>query len=144
MIKPPHPLPSSASSSPETFLPPSTLLPAEKSPQYVAILEDALDQLGVLMDIESDYNKTDARPVSYTIFLTIKLGEEITRILKDQRALESRYKELVADQNTLKSHAVITLNFNQSRTKLALKRDVRRSPTYPMNSQLQHRLLQRD
>jgi hypothetical protein len=50
--------------TPEPFLPPSNLLPSEKAPQYVAILEDALDQLGVLMDIESDYNKTDARPVS--------------------------------------------------------------------------------
>ncbi|KAJ3076830.1 hypothetical protein HDU98_011691 [Podochytrium sp. JEL0797] len=60
---------------------------------YIAIFEDALEQLAVLGDISQDVVKGDTKP----------LGEEITRILRDQRTLETRFQDLVVDQEKLKS-----------------------------------------
>ncbi|KAJ3213877.1 hypothetical protein HK099_007130 [Clydaea vesicula] len=71
----------------------SLLLPSHKCPQYISILEDSIEQLGVLGDIEADVLKTDNRPLQ---------GDEIARILKDQRQLETRYQDLVFDQDKLK------------------------------------------
>ncbi|KAJ3052198.1 hypothetical protein HK097_006722 [Rhizophlyctis rosea] len=69
------------------------ILPLSKTQSYISILEDALEQLAVLGDIAPDVGKTDNKP----------LGEEVTRILKDQRALEARYQELLLEQDRLKA-----------------------------------------
>ncbi|KAJ3230558.1 hypothetical protein HDU81_004435 [Chytriomyces hyalinus] len=60
---------------------------------HIAIFEDALEQLAVLGDISQEVARADTKP----------LGEEITRILRDQRTLESRFQNLVVDQEKLKS-----------------------------------------
>jgi hypothetical protein len=44
----------------------SILLPSVHSPAYIAIFEDALDQLGVLGDISLDVSKGDAKVVCST------------------------------------------------------------------------------
>ncbi|KAJ3196103.1 hypothetical protein HDU67_004143 [Dinochytrium kinnereticum] len=62
------------------------------SQAYIAIIEDALDQLTVLGDISPDVGRAD-KPS----------GEEITRILRDQKALELRFQDLIMDQEKLKS-----------------------------------------
>ncbi|KAI8614734.1 hypothetical protein BC830DRAFT_1161469 [Chytriomyces sp. MP71] len=59
---------------------------------FIAIFEDALEQLAVLGDISQDVSKGDTKP----------LGEEITRILRDQKTLETRFQDLVTDQEKLK------------------------------------------
>ncbi|KAJ3294720.1 hypothetical protein HK104_003326, partial [Borealophlyctis nickersoniae] len=82
-----------ASTSTPTLSRPDTLLPVSKAQAYIAIFEDALEQLAVLGDIAPDVGKSDNKP----------LGEEITRILKDQRALEARYQELLMEQDKLKA-----------------------------------------
>ncbi|KAJ3416099.1 hypothetical protein HDV05_003068 [Chytridiales sp. JEL 0842] len=68
------------------------MLPASKSQAYLAIFEDALDQLAVLGDISADVGKNDSR----------LLGDEITRIIRDQKSLESRFQDLTVDQEKLK------------------------------------------
>ncbi|KAJ3080015.1 hypothetical protein HDU79_000922 [Rhizoclosmatium sp. JEL0117] len=60
---------------------------------YIAIFEDALEQLAVLGDISQDVARGDTKP----------LGEEITRLLRDQKTLETRFQDLVGDQDKLKS-----------------------------------------
>ncbi|KAJ3139777.1 hypothetical protein HK101_003594 [Irineochytrium annulatum] len=67
-------------------------LPQEKAQCVIAIFEDAMEQLQVLGDISPDLLKTE-KPS----------GEEITRILRDQRALEARFQDLLMDQEKLKS-----------------------------------------
>ncbi|TPX72939.1 hypothetical protein SpCBS45565_g00253 [Spizellomyces sp. 'palustris'] len=72
-------------------------LPPGKAQSYIAIFEDALEQLAVLGDIGGGGDgavtgKTETRP----------LGDQITRILKDQRALEARYEQLLVEQDKLK------------------------------------------
>jgi IQ domain-containing protein G len=39
-------------------------LPPSKSQSYIAIFEDAIDQLAVLGDIASDLSKVEGKPVS--------------------------------------------------------------------------------
>ncbi|KAJ3036130.1 hypothetical protein HDV00_003042 [Rhizophlyctis rosea] len=82
-----------ASPTVERDAPIDPVLPASKTQAYISILEDALEQLAVLGDIAPDVGKTDNKP----------LGEEVTRILKDQRALEARYQELLLEQDRLKA-----------------------------------------
>ncbi|KND01788.1 uncharacterized protein SPPG_03580 [Spizellomyces punctatus DAOM BR117] len=72
-------------------------LPPGKAQSYIAIFEDALEQLAVLGDIGGGGDgavtgKAETRP----------LGDQITRILKDQRALEARYEQLLVEQDKLK------------------------------------------
>ncbi|KAJ3095213.1 hypothetical protein HDU97_007141 [Phlyctochytrium planicorne] len=70
----------------------SSAIPPYRCQAYIAIFEDALDQLTVLGDISPDVGKAD-KPS----------GEEISRILRDQKALELRFQDLVMDQEKLKS-----------------------------------------
>ncbi|EGF76581.1 hypothetical protein BATDEDRAFT_92540 [Batrachochytrium dendrobatidis JAM81] len=64
-------------------------IPIPKAQAYIAIFEDALDQLAVLGDITPEAFKTDNKQIS----------EKITRILFEQRALQERYQELLFEQD---------------------------------------------
>ncbi|KAI9012812.1 hypothetical protein BC832DRAFT_265206 [Gaertneriomyces semiglobifer] len=75
--------------------PAAMILPAGKAQSYIAVFEDALEQLAVLADISGGTpvgGKSESKPA----------GERITRILKDQKALEARYEQLVHEQEQLK------------------------------------------
>jgi hypothetical protein len=72
----------------------SNLLPPQKCQAYIAIFEDALDQLAVLGDITPEiYNKNGDK----------LLADNITKILKDQRNLEDQYANVVHEQDSLKA-----------------------------------------
>lgn len=66
-----------------------TNLPPGKAQSYIAIFEDALEQLSVLGDITPEVMKTDNK----------QLGEKITKILAEQRALQERYQELLVERD---------------------------------------------
>ena len=71
----------------------SNLLPSPKCQAYIAIFEDALDQLAVLGDITPElHNKNDKL-----------LGDNITKLLKDQRILQDQYASVVQGQDSLKA-----------------------------------------
>ncbi|KAJ3392845.1 hypothetical protein HDU84_003329 [Entophlyctis sp. JEL0112] len=55
---------------------------------HIAVFEDALEQLAVLGDIAQDARRADAKH---------PIGDEITRILRDQRSLEARFNEFSGD-----------------------------------------------
>eukprot|EP00842_Homolaphlyctis_polyrhiza_P003402 jgi/Hompol1/4062/HPOL_006900-RA len=71
----------------------SNQLPAPKAQAYIAIFEDALDQLAVLGDITPEAMKTDNK----------QLSEKITKILFEQRSLQERYQELATEQEQYRS-----------------------------------------
>ncbi|KAL2912388.1 hypothetical protein HK105_208162 [Polyrhizophydium stewartii] len=78
-------------SAPSAAVPTSSagnLLPPAKAQAYIAIFEDALDQLAVLGDITPEVMKTDNK----------QLSEKITKILFEQRSLQERYQDLLAEQ----------------------------------------------
>ncbi|EPZ34381.1 hypothetical protein O9G_000568 [Rozella allomycis CSF55] len=66
-----------------------------KAQSFIAILEDAIDQLAILDDLipENDHNRSQERI----------LGNEINRIMKERHELEYRYQSLAKDQPTLKT-----------------------------------------
>ena len=71
----------------------SNLLPPSKTQAYIAIFEDALDQLAVLGDITPEiHNKTGDK----------LLVDNITNIIKDQKRLEDQYATVVQQQEKLK------------------------------------------
>ncbi|KAJ3092740.1 Sorting nexin-3 [Quaeritorhiza haematococci] len=72
----------------------SLVLPPSKAQAYISIFEDVLDQLAVLADIAPEVGKSEANKLT---------GEDITKILKDQRALETRYRELYEQQEKLRA-----------------------------------------
>lgn len=72
----------------------SNLLPAPKCQAYIAIFEDALDQLAVLGDITPELHNKNGDKL---------LVDNITKILKDQRNLEDQYAIVVQEQDSLKA-----------------------------------------
>ena len=71
----------------------SNLLPSHKCQAYIAIFEDALDQLAVLGEITPEiHNKNDKL-----------LGDNITKLLKDQRNLQDQLECVVHGQDLLKA-----------------------------------------
>ncbi|KAI9101302.1 hypothetical protein DFS34DRAFT_578254 [Phlyctochytrium arcticum] len=71
-------------------------IPPGKAQSYIAIFEDALEQLVVLGDIGGVAEGGGSSGGQGG------LGDQITRILKDQRALEARYEQLMVEQDRLK------------------------------------------
>ncbi|KAI8915817.1 hypothetical protein EDD86DRAFT_196921 [Gorgonomyces haynaldii] len=67
----------------------SNVLPASKANAYVAIFEDALEQLSVLADITPEAMKTDNK----------MLAEKVTKILNEQRELQEKYQELLVERD---------------------------------------------
>ncbi|KAI8853305.1 hypothetical protein BC829DRAFT_413822 [Chytridium lagenaria] len=81
----------------------TNLLPISRTQAYIAIVEDALDQLTVLGDIAPDVGGGNGGGGGGGKGGVDKpSGEEISRILKDQRALEMRFQDLIMDQEKLK------------------------------------------
>ncbi|OAJ39195.1 hypothetical protein BDEG_23059 [Batrachochytrium dendrobatidis JEL423] len=73
-------------------------IPIPKAQAYIAIFEDALDQLAVLGDITPEAFKTDNKQLLYS-WTRVQISEKITRILFEQRALQERYQELLFEQD---------------------------------------------
>ncbi|KAI9355365.1 hypothetical protein DFJ73DRAFT_825307 [Zopfochytrium polystomum] len=75
--------------------------------QYLAIFEDALDQLGVLGDISLDQSRHGGGVGGINNLSNAEsrkpASDEIPRILRDQKSLETRFHELLNDQDRLKS-----------------------------------------
>ncbi|KAI8806666.1 hypothetical protein BJ742DRAFT_815792 [Cladochytrium replicatum] len=116
--------------------PEKTLLPSAKAQAYIACFDDALDQLAVLGQISSDVGGTKQQ--------TKPLTEEITRILRDQKALESRYKQLVNEQERLRSLpnktrfkegqlAIADITNELQQSKQVLSRNLRSHPSIAQN-----------
>jgi hypothetical protein len=68
-------------------------LPAAKAQSYIAIFEDALEQLAVLEDITPEQLKTDNK----------QLAEKITKILHEQKQLQESYQELLLERESSKN-----------------------------------------
>ncbi|KAI8901651.1 hypothetical protein BC833DRAFT_547888 [Globomyces pollinis-pini] len=71
------------------------VLPAGKAQNFIAIFEDALEQLSVLGDITPEAMKTDNK----------QLAEKITKILFEQKAIQERHQELLIERDQSKSLA---------------------------------------
>ncbi|KAJ3262299.1 Sorting nexin-3 [Boothiomyces macroporosus] len=69
----------------------STLPPA-RAQAFIAIFEDALEQLSVLGDITPEAMKSDNK----------QLAEKITKILNEQRTLQEKYQELLIEREQAK------------------------------------------
>ncbi|KAJ3344931.1 hypothetical protein HDU91_007509 [Kappamyces sp. JEL0680] len=74
---------------------PASLLPPGRAQCYIAIFEDALEQLSVLGDITPEAMKTDNK----------QLAEKITKILGEQRMLQDKYQELLLERDQSKGMA---------------------------------------
>ncbi|KAI9205121.1 uncharacterized protein BJ171DRAFT_598700 [Polychytrium aggregatum] len=70
-----------------------TMIPGQKSLAYIAILEDAIEQLRILSDIAPDPGKIDGKPIS----------DEITKMLKEQKVHECRIIEMLDEQERIKN-----------------------------------------
>lgn len=66
--------------------------------RIVAILEDTLEKLGFLSSITPDV-------LAHREELSEFVGDEISRVIEEQRRLESRYEELIAMRGSLKGLA---------------------------------------
>jgi hypothetical protein len=74
-------------------------IPIVKSQSYIAILEDALEQLAVLEDITPELLKTDNKQV----LGFNKLAEKVTKILLEQKQLQEKHQELVVERESSKT-----------------------------------------
>lgn len=70
------------------------LLPLSKSVAYTAVYEDAVEQLAVLGDIAPAMGKLEGKP---------QIGEDIARLIKEQKSLETRHQELLENQEQYKA-----------------------------------------
>ena len=72
----------------------SNLLPYPKCQAYIAIFEDALDQLAVLGDITPEIHHKNGEKM---------MADNISIILKNQRNLEDHYSTVIQEQDSLKA-----------------------------------------
>ncbi|KAJ3276772.1 Sorting nexin-3 [Terramyces sp. JEL0728] len=86
-----HPLLQTGSKILGPFIQGSTLPPA-RAQAFIAIFEDALEQLSVLGDITPEAMKSDNK----------QLAEKITKILNEQRTLQEKYQELLIERDQSK------------------------------------------
>ncbi|CAM9215404.1 unnamed protein product [Hapterophycus canaliculatus] len=73
-------------------------LGAEQSHRIIAVLEEAAEKLGFLGSIMPDV-------LQHRDELSKFVGDEISRIIQEQRQLEARYEKLIAQRSTLKGLA---------------------------------------
>ena len=66
-----------------------------ESARISSIVEEALEKLSFLASITPDI-------MAHRDELSTIVGDEITRIIQEQRGLETRYEELIAQRATLK------------------------------------------
>uniref|UniRef100_A0A6T8KT63 Uncharacterized protein n=1 Tax=Hemiselmis andersenii TaxID=464988 RepID=A0A6T8KT63_HEMAN len=64
--------------------------------RITATLESAVEKLGILASLTTDFHNEE---------LNSMLGEEISRIIQEQRALEQRYEELIHERRNMKGFA---------------------------------------
>ena len=67
-----------------------------ESARISSIVEEALEKLSFLASITPDI-------MAHRDELSTIVGDEITRIIQEQRGLETRYEELIAQRATLKA-----------------------------------------
>jgi len=61
--------------------------------RITAVLESAVEKLGILASLTTDIHNDE---------LSSMLGEEISRVIQEQRSLEKRYEELVYERRNMK------------------------------------------
>ncbi|KAJ3325120.1 Sorting nexin-3 [Boothiomyces sp. JEL0866] len=91
-LPPLNTLPPSITEDPTNISVSGSTLPPARAQSFIAIFEDALEQLSVLGDITPEAMKSDNK----------QLAEKITKILNEQRTLQEKYQELLIERDQSK------------------------------------------